>query len=81
MPDTVYHIIHRWFDGNRDDPWEDVVQAAAQEAETRGLTENCATLVRYEGAFHDIAVRWQHFQRSDALQGIARRVRTGHPVA
>jgi hypothetical protein len=38
--DRVKSIIYRWFDEDRSDPWDDVIQLAADEAVALGIIES-----------------------------------------
>ncbi len=53
-----------WRDASSD-PWNDVVQAAAQAVS--GMSQDCAKLAALAGVFGDVAQRWQHFQTTEPV--------------
>ncbi|HSH81841.1 MAG TPA: hypothetical protein VLA19_25220 [Herpetosiphonaceae bacterium] len=63
--DDVFHIIHRWFGKDVDNPWNVVVQVVTEEVKALGLEQNCVGISMYEGHADQLAAHWKHFQDNE----------------
>ncbi len=61
----VTSVIYNCWSDDSINPWNDVVQAAAQAVS--GLSQDCTKLATLAGAFDEFARQWQHFQTNEPV--------------